>query len=181
MNRLHTAFVLGYHGCRREVGESVLRGETVLRPSENEHDWLGHGIYFWEADPRRAREWASARYGGEAFVVGGVIDLAWCLDLMSRESLEMLAAAHAALQQMAIKTKSPLPRNEGGRRNLDCAIVNHLHELLLEENATPFDTVRGLFWEGQPLFEGSGFFAQTHVQIVVRSPASLKGLFRIEV
>ena len=37
-------WVLGYHGCDREVGEAVLAGETTLRPSENDWDWLGTGI-----------------------------------------------------------------------------------------------------------------------------------------
>ena len=34
-------WVLGYHGCDREVGEAVLAGKTVLRTSENDWDWLG--------------------------------------------------------------------------------------------------------------------------------------------
>jgi hypothetical protein len=41
-------WVLGYHGCDREVGEAVLAGETELLPSENDWDWLGTGIYFCE-------------------------------------------------------------------------------------------------------------------------------------
>lgn len=58
MSRLQTAFVLGYHGCERAVGEAVLNGNSVLNASEQKYDWLGPGIYFWEADPVRAREWA---------------------------------------------------------------------------------------------------------------------------
>jgi hypothetical protein len=49
MHELSSSFVLGYHGCDKKVGERVLAGER-LKPSENEYDWLGHGIYFWEAN-----------------------------------------------------------------------------------------------------------------------------------
>ena len=53
MNRLHTSFVLGYHGCSVEFGERCLLGETLVG-SDQEYDWLGPGIYFWESDPLRA-------------------------------------------------------------------------------------------------------------------------------
>ena len=52
------SFVLGYHGCDRKVGEAVLAGKKELKQSKNEHDWLGHGIYFWENNPQRALDWA---------------------------------------------------------------------------------------------------------------------------
>ena len=40
------SFVLGFHGCDAKVGEAILRGNKPhLTPSENEYDWLGHGIY----------------------------------------------------------------------------------------------------------------------------------------
>ena len=46
--------VLGYHGCSRALARQVVSGEIPLRQSSNEYDWLGHGIYFWAADPARA-------------------------------------------------------------------------------------------------------------------------------
>ena len=50
--------VLGYHGCDRAFGESVLAGKAVLKASKNEWDWLGTGIYFWENSANRALNWA---------------------------------------------------------------------------------------------------------------------------
>ena len=50
--------VIGFHGCDRSVFERVVfRGEPFVK-SQNEYDWLGHGIYFWENDEKRAYEWA---------------------------------------------------------------------------------------------------------------------------
>ena len=52
MHRLSTAFVLGYHGCDQSIADRLLAG-GAFRKSRNDYDWLGHGIYFWEANPLR--------------------------------------------------------------------------------------------------------------------------------
>ena len=49
--------VIGYHGCDLSVAEKVLSGTTGLNASENIHDWLGNGIYFWEGSHDKALEW----------------------------------------------------------------------------------------------------------------------------
>ena len=51
-------FVYGYHGCCKSVADSILSGLDVLLSSDNDYDWLGTGIYFWEEAPARAYEWA---------------------------------------------------------------------------------------------------------------------------
>ena len=80
MHRLSSCFVLGYHGCDTDVGEQLLAGEA-FQPSDNDYDWLGPGIYVWEANPRRGLEFATEamrRRGSgisQPFVIGAVIDL----------------------------------------------------------------------------------------------------------
>jgi len=77
-------WVLGYHGCDAALGESILRGEKFLLPSENDYDGLGTGIYFWENDPKRALQWARAVKRkpelcrtkiNKPFAIGAIIDL----------------------------------------------------------------------------------------------------------
>ena len=58
LSRLQTSFVLGYHGCGRPVCEKTLEGKTKLTKGNEDNDWLGPGIYFWESDLKRALEWA---------------------------------------------------------------------------------------------------------------------------
>jgi len=43
LHRLSTTFVLGYHGCDGDVAEKLIAGEP-FEPSDNDYDWLGHGI-----------------------------------------------------------------------------------------------------------------------------------------
>jgi hypothetical protein len=189
-NRLHTSFVLGYHGCSRDVGEAVLAGSIKLAKSERDYDWLGPGIYFWESDPRRAWEWADAavKRGDyrEPFVLGAAIDLGHCLDMMARESLELVAAAFHGLTELvtAAGDGRKLPENKGSdgdklMRFLDCAVIRYLHQVVEDREEGAFDSVRGLFTEGDALFPGSGFSIKTHVQIAVRSDKCIKGVFRV--
>ena len=181
-------WVLGYHGCDAALGESVLRGEKSLLPSENDYDWLGTGIYFWENDPKRALEWARAAKRKPAlcrtkikapFALGAIIDLGSCLDLTESASLEKVKKAHEifAMQDGVVVV------NEGtvekpGRRKLDCAVINFLHDLMEEADEEPFDSVRALFPEGGPLFTNSGFLDRTHIQIAVRKETGIIGYFR---
>jgi hypothetical protein len=43
----------------------------------------------------------------------------------------------------------------------------------------PFSTVRALFPEGNELYEDAGFWEKTHIQICVREPEQILGVFRI--
>jgi len=51
--------ILGLHGCDKSVRDSVVAVEgNILRTSNNDYDWLGHGVYFWENNCKRAMEFA---------------------------------------------------------------------------------------------------------------------------
>lgn len=91
--KFQPSFVLGFHGCDKTVAERVLAGKQHLRYSNNKHDWLGNGIYFWESSPQRAMEWAefvrdnpsvSSGKVETPAVVGAIIDLGYCGTLHDR-------------------------------------------------------------------------------------------------
>lgn len=83
--------VLGFHGCDESVFERVIYRGEPMKKSENSYDWLGHGIYFWEQNKQRASDWAkkSSKIKKPA-VIGAVIDLGRCLNLMDDSSSEWL-------------------------------------------------------------------------------------------
>jgi hypothetical protein len=93
LHRLSTSFVLGYHGCDKEVGESLLSGAPP-KLSDNPYDWLGPGMYFREANPLRGLQFAqetATRRGSKIrspFVVGAVNDPGLCLDLTTSAGIE---------------------------------------------------------------------------------------------
>ena len=52
--------VTAYHGCDRATAAKLLAGRS-FNPSENDYDWLGRGIYFWEFGPDRAYRFAQEK------------------------------------------------------------------------------------------------------------------------
>lgn len=184
MQRLSASFVLGYHGCDQTVADDLLRGEP-FKKSANDYDWLGGGVYFWEANPIRGLDFAerSSRRPRNKIktpaVVGAVIDLGACLDLTTVYGIEMVKAAHASLQSQITAANEALPQNQDSlRRQLDCAVVEQVH-LINQGIGLEIDSVRGVFTEGSPVYPGSAFDRETHVQIAVRNLTCIKGVFRV--
>ena len=169
--------VLGYHGCEPAFAERMLRGEIAIAdwtPSANDYDWLGHGIYFWEHAPERARGWGE--HGG---VVGAIIQLGSCLDLTDIKYTELLAVKFATLRDAYALKGWILPQNGSQRRDLDCLIINSVvNDSKTEQDDIGFQTVRGPFLEGAPAFEGSGIYKESHIQISVRDVKCILGVFR---
>ncbi len=198
MTSFHTSFVLGFHGCDEDTAVDLLNGKP-FRQSSEDFDWLGSGAYFWEGDPGRALEWAIEKQTRgsykKAAVVGAVIDLGNCLDLTVRENLDLLSDAYRSFEAARVKAGLALPVNkdvkgskEGDKllRYLDCAVIRHLHENIEDEVrqarnkgtsplVQPFDTVRGLFVEGENVYPGGGFYQKTHTQIAVRTETCIMG------
>ncbi len=186
-------FVLGYHGCDREVAEAVLSGKTEVRSSTNSYDWLGSGAYFWENNPARAFSWAKLLARSKSLkiktpaVVGAIIDPGNCLDLAEESSQELVKAAFEGLRLLHESFGEPMPINEPGhqgdtdlvKRHLDCAVLNFLHKTRLSEDLPAYDTVRAPFFEGGALFDGSKLSEKSHIQWCVRDPKrSIIGYFR---
>jgi hypothetical protein len=80
----------------------------------------------------------------------------------------------------------PIQQASGDRimRRLDCAVMNYLfgiQETAQESDpqSQPYATVRALFPEGSELYPGAGFWDKTHIQICVREPEQILGVFRI--
>lgn len=184
-----TSLVLGFHGCDESVRDLVLKGAEMIQ-SHKEYDWLGHGTYFWEADPTRAYEWAvelSEKPNSQVkkpAVIGAVIDLGKCLDTSNRQSIKTMQQAYLFLKKLYDEEGKPLPKNENIannrdwiKRNLDCAVIEMVHDMMKTKGLPAFDSVKSMFAEGDAAYEGSGFKEKTHTQICVINPNCIKGVF----
>jgi hypothetical protein len=174
-------FVIGYHGCDQSILEDILLGKSEIKRSSNDYDWLGNGVYFWEDSHKRAIQWAreSQRIDRPA-VVGAIIDLGHCLNLLDVEHLETVKLAFEALNRASEHAETPMPVNRGKTfkdRKLDCAVMETLHRLREDGSLEPYQTVRGFFVEGVPLYDQAGFRHQDHIQLCVRTSRSIVGYF----
>lgn len=194
MNVTSPQIVFGYHGCARWVAERIYSGgQRDLKPTDasETYHWLGRGIYFWENAAERAAEWAVG-FGArnlekthrglagkdlEPTVVGAVINLGKCLNLLDVGGHKVLGdAASQVHEDFEAATIAEMNNEPRWKHSLDCLIINVASTR--EDGTSRFDTVRGCFPEGAPLFPGSHILSKTHVQIAVRNPACIVGYFR---
>ena len=182
------SWILGFHGTDEETVHKILNDrKSHLRPSANEHDWLGGGIYFWENDPVRAHSFSKERMkwkgitGKKPAVIGAVIDLGLCLNFFDQPALMELGEGHAELKADfdAMGIDLPVNGNEGRlwARDLDCAVVEAVHDLRAKAGLPSYDTVRSAFQEGKQVYPGTQFRERHHIQIAVRNASCIKGYF----
>jgi hypothetical protein len=184
--------VIGFHGCDKSVRDSVVAGQSFMKRSSNDYDWLGGGFYFWENNLQRAMIFAQEKHERqpakikEPAVLGAFIDLGYCLDLLETSYLLSLKGAYTFLKEQYEKQGLPMPVNKSAStgysfdlmvRKLDCAVIESIHLVNKKYNDPMFDSVRGVFWEGEELYPNAGFREKNHIQICVRNPNCIKGFF----
>ena len=183
--------VFAFHGCDRRLRDAVLTGKKKLTASENTYDWLGSGIYFWEHGPMRALEWAVQQskrkptHIREPAVLGAVIQLGDCFDLLDVEFTHILSEASQVLISDLAARGITLPANQRGtradrdwlRRERDCFVLNRVLPAIEQDAGTTFLSVRGVFQEGTPAFAGAGIKLKSHIQLAVRDPRAIIGYF----
>ena len=185
-------FVLGFHGCDKTLAEEVVLGKKMLKESDHDYDWLGHSIYFWENNVERAEQWADDNSKRKDSliktpgVLGAFLDLGNCLDLTDSGSLQQLKLPYETLKKTLFLAGLDMPVNvdplrvkskDRILRKLDCAVISTLHELRQNAGLPPYDSVRGVFWEGDELYPGAGFREKNHIQIAIVNPNCIKGFF----
>jgi hypothetical protein len=190
-----TGLVLGFHGCDQSVRDKIIKTPNGhLRPSSNDYDWLGNGIYFWENNCKRALDFAkflkkntphnSKQKIQTPSVIGAVIDLGYCMDLLDSEYLNLLKEGYNLLEKTSEQSGFEMPKNvplvKNGdliKRFLDCAVIETIHQFNSDTKKPHFDSVRGVFFEGKDLYINAGFKSENHIQIVIRNPNCIKGYF----
>ena len=184
------SYVFGFHGLDKDVAMDILTQKKDFKLSNNDYDWLGNGIYFWENNYERAIQYAkedSERKDSKIkkpFVLCSIIDLGNCLDLLDQKNLDFLKFAYKSLKSDLEKEGQFLPQNTSfgssdfdfKKRELDCAVIRYAHQLA-KEAGYPFDSVRAAFLEGEPLYHNAGFKQQNHIQIAILNPDCIKGIF----
>lgn len=183
--------VFAFHGCDRRLRDAVLTGKKKLTVSLNTYDWLGMGIYFWEHGPMRALEWAIQQakrknsHIKKPAVLGAVIQLSDCFDLLDIGYTRLLSqSARLLIQQLHTQALS-LPDNQNTgtgdfdwlRRERDCFVLNTVIPEIEQEKGVIFQSVRGVFQEGDQAFDGAGIKMKSHIQIAVRDPRAILGYF----
>ncbi len=162
--------ILGYHGTSQERAAAIL--STGFRASDNDYDWLGTGVYFFQDAPLRARQWAAQQHPSNPAVICSRICLDNCIDLFDIGWQPLLKNVYNSFVEQYQTTDRPLPKQNPERskaHRLDCAFFNYSIEFIALQTQQ-IKAVRAAFVEGERLFPDSAVFELTHVQIAIRDP-----------
>ncbi len=161
--------------------ERLVSGED-FQPSDEDDEWFGKGIYFWEHAFKQAWWWARdhKRHPHPA-VIGTVIRLGNCFDLIDPGNVEILHDFYDAMLAELRAAGIEPPRNVYTRRRLDCALFNYVYKYC-ERARQPLDTARAVYVPTSRLkrvVPGSWISEETHIQVCVRNPRSILAVWHV--
>jgi hypothetical protein len=140
MYSIRSNLILGFHGCEKSEQKKLIEDSSYIRSSNESYDWLGHGMYFWENNPERALKWAEQKQRAGTLenpaVVGAVISLGRCLDLIDSQNITILKNSYELFRTESESLDNPIPVNIGHPKDkspdrvlryLDCAVIEYVH------------------------------------------------------
>jgi hypothetical protein len=146
----------------------LVAGED-FQASDEDDEWFGKGVYFWEHAFQ------------QAWVVGAVIRLGRCFDLLDTGNVAILRGVHDRMIADMQAANLEIPVNVRSHRSLDCAVFNYLYSEF-EAAAKPLDTARAVFVPtgvATRVYKGSWISEETHIQICVRNPNSILAVWHV--
>jgi hypothetical protein len=191
---------IGFHGCELTVRNKLVTNPDKVKKSQEKFDWLGNGFYVWENNLTRAFKWAEDKRDRGKIktpaVIGVIYQLGYCLDLTDSEFIELLPTYYD-LMKSDLTFAEKIPQNKDLKgdkhhdlifRELDCAVIEYMHQKIDEQIKSDikskgysdykhFDSARGIFTEGGPIFEGAGIQSKNHIQVCIRNLNCIKGFF----
>ncbi len=173
--------IVAFHGTTAEIAGDLVDGQP-FRVSSNTDDWLGSGAYFWEYAPKQAWWWAREfkRYPRPA-VVGAMIRLGNCFDLLDPTNVRLLKAVHDGMLEKWAASGSKVPRNGNQHKNLDCAVFNEFY-LRTEATRKPIDSARAVYVpteSAKRIWERSWIYEEAHIQINVRDQKKILAVWHV--
>src|ERR1700761_6946284 len=140
MYEVRPNLVIGFHGCECAVRDRLLNRPNEIITSRQPYDWLGHGMYFWENNYTRAMQWAEEKKKRGAIqtpaVIGGILHLGYCCDLLDSKYIQMLKESYNSMIDWFKSNGTQVPQNKDLPhdrhkdkilRELDCAVIEHMH------------------------------------------------------
>jgi hypothetical protein len=166
--------IYGYHGTSQTQALSIL--ENGFRASDNDYDWLGTGIYFFQDAPTRAKQWAIEQHPDNPAVIRAKIELENCIDLLDINWVPPLKIIYNSFVEQRIRANLPLPKQNPSKskaHRLDCAFFNFASQVLSSRGKT-LAIIRAVFVEGESIFPDSAIFDLAHVQVVIKDRSLIK-------
>lgn len=173
--------VIGFHGTDMASAERLVAGEN-FEASDQDDEWSGKGIYFWEHAYKQAWWWAKDhKKHPTPAVIGAVIRLGNCFDLLDPGNITILREFYQKMVDDMTVNNIKIPLNVRRHRKLDCAIFNYMYSES-EQAKQPLDTSRAVYVPTSKLkriCKGSWISEETHIQICVRNSNNILAVWHV--
>lgn len=190
---LHAAeeTLLLYHATSRDAWLQIQAQGSMVQ-STNNHDWLGKGIYFWQAAPIRAWMWKRF-YARPTLTADELVVLELRLTVNPADCLDLLDIRWAKLISLVGRTvpegwrvsdidektiQRRLRRNarvsRADQHFLDCEAINQVCDTLEHRRHVRIKLVRAAFQHMDRHYPYSAFREGDHVQVAIRDPAIIR-------
>jgi hypothetical protein len=174
--------IIAFHGTTVAEADRLVDGQPFSR-SGKATEWLGQGVYFWEYAPKQAWWWArSVRKYTEPAVVGAMIRLGNCLDLLDPENVRLLRRVYDNLVPNWRAEGEAVPRNVLSNKSLDCSILNWFYQD--SDTIGPgIETSRGVYVptnKAKRVWPGSWIYEEAHIQVCVRNPKNILAVWHVQ-
>jgi hypothetical protein len=174
--------IIGFHGTTAAAAERLVSGEPFAG-SDQDNEWFGKGVYFWEYAAKQAWWWAREhKVHEQPAVVGAIIRLGNCFDLLDPRNVPAVQGFHDKLLRLLVAAGAEIPVNVRQNRVLDCAVFNYIYRLS-DESDTPIETAQGVFvptGTAKRAWRGSWISEEAHVQICVRKPKNILAVWHVQ-
>jgi hypothetical protein len=164
----------GYHGTSMDAAIAII--QSGFKPSNNDYDWLGEGVYFWQDAPIRAGQWAKSIYPQHPAVIKSRIRLNNCIDLLDIGWIPTIKEIYNRFANNYQAANLPLPTQNPHRskaHRLDCAFFDYAVTAINRSSERKVETIRAVFLEGENIYPNSAIYDLAHVQIAVKNMASI--------
>ncbi len=163
------------------AADRLVAGED-FEASDQDDEWFGKGIYFWEHAFKQAWWWARGhkKYSAPA-VVGAVIRLGNCFDLLDPGNSIILREFYLKMVADMEANEITPPSNVRTHRKLDCALFNYLYNEC-KRARKPLDTARAVYVPtstAKRICKGSWISEETHIQVCVRNPECILAVWHV--
>jgi hypothetical protein len=167
--------IIAFHGTTVAEADRLVDGQP-FKPSNKAYEWLGAGVYFWEYAPKQAWWWATEmRKYTQPAVIGAMIRLGNCLDLLDPANVRRLRGYHDDQLLKWSAAGVPIPRNVLSKKSMDCAILNWAYSES-DMTETKVETSRGVFVptkKAKRAWPGSWIYDEAHIQVCVREQKNI--------
>lgn len=176
--------IVGYHGTRLSTALEIVARRRGFKRSENDDEWLGHCVYFWEYAPQQAYWWAERRQKRQNWnepiaILAAMIRLGFCFDLLDPYNVKYLRQIHDQYMELERVAGRKVRQNANNHKFLDCAVFQYAFAAIEAADAGQrVDTARAVYvpkGKGTRVWKRSWISYDAHIQVCVRNEACVLG------